>query len=337
MEPFFFVRARDGRPTRFQRFSMISPLFRLVPGFVQELLRLQAGSVVTLMQSGLVLGTKQLPEIVSSDETVVRVSRVASRGSTSQQFQITANAPGSAWLSGKSAGSSTVAPLRVCVGNFKNQDGLTIDLIASACRSSDPTAILEFQRLLDNISDNLFNENSDANIDHWGQLACGTVAKVGGMQLLSRKTNYSYHTYHMPLKRVDNRSDVQYKPGIISKAAAAIKRQLKTGVPVLAGVVYDPSTSMLQGGELAVTRGGGHTVLIVGSDEKGEKFLYIDPYPESSKMQYQGGMAAYPFPVCNFLGTFEIGDLAGRTGILRQSAATVGVLGELEIVSGPKI
>jgi len=341
MDPFFFVRTSDGRQARFQRFDdqpIIAPLLMPFTGVAQELLRLQISRTVTLMQSGVVSGTRRHPEIASSDDKVVRVGRVVTMGSAAQQFQISGVAAGSEWLVGKSTALSTIAPLRVCVGDFKNHGGFAIDFIANACRGSDAATILELQRLLDNNWNNLFNENSDANINHWGELACGTVAKVGGLQLFSSKTKYSYHNYHIPLKRVDSRSDIMYKPGVIAKAAAAIKRQLDSGVPVLVGVVYNPSTAMLGGGELDVTRVGGHTVLIVGSDSKGEKFLYIDPYPESSKLQYKGGMAEYPYPrVCNFLGTFEIGDLYGRTGILRQSADTVGVLTELEVVAGPKI
>ena len=75
------------------------------------------------------------------------------------------------------------------------------------------------------------------------------------------------------------------------QGAAAIKAKLKTGVPVLVGVVYNPSTAMLSGGELEVTRGGGHTVLIVGCNDGGTKFLYIDPYPKSSHLRYEGGMS----------------------------------------------
>ena len=342
MDPFFFVRTSDGRQARFQRFDdhpIIAPLLMPFTGVAQELLRMQTGRTVTLMQSGVVSGTRRHPEIVSSDDKVVRVGRVMTMGSADQQFQITGIAAGSEWLVGKSTTLSTIAPLRVCVGDFKNHDGFAIDFIAKACRGSNAATILELQRLLDNNSNNLFNEQSAANIHRWkSSLACGTVAKAGGLQLFSRKTEYSYHSYHIRVKRVESRRDIMYKPGVIAKAAAAIKRQLDSGVPVLVGVVYNPSTAMLGGGELEVTRSGGHTVLIVGSDSKGEKFLYIDPYSESSKLRYKGGMAEYPYPrVCNFLGTFEIGDLYGRTGILRQSADTVGVLTELEVVAGPKI
>jgi hypothetical protein len=203
---------------------------------------------------------------------------------------------------------------------------------------NSPGKIVQLQRLLDNNFDNLFNENSGANIRQWGELACGTVAKVGGIKSFSSRTNYDYHRYHTLLREVTDRSQVTYPAGLIPKAAAAIRAKLKTGVPVLVGVVYNPSNAMLSGGELEVTRGGGHTVLIVGCDDKVTRFLYIDPYPNSSHLRYEGGISAFPFKrTCDFLGTFEIGDLYGRKGILRQSPGCVGVLSELEIVSGPRV
>jgi hypothetical protein len=185
MEPCFCIRTRDGKLSRFQRFDdqpLVMPLLLPLAGLAQELIRLQIGQTVTLMQSGVIADKGSLPEIVSSNERVVRVSHVVSIGSTAQQFQVTALVAGSAWLLGKSD-SPVVPPLRVCVGNFKNHSGLETDLIESVCRGSDVPKIFELQRLLDNNSNNLFNENSDANIAHWGELACGTVAKVGGIEL----------------------------------------------------------------------------------------------------------------------------------------------------------
>jgi hypothetical protein len=96
-----------------------------------------------------------------------------------------------------------------------------------------------FGPLLENNFNNLFNENSKANELQHGPLACGTVAKYGGLHTFSGKTEYDYHWYHMPLKKVERRSDVTYSPDVIARAAAAIKAKLKTGVPVLVGVVYN--------------------------------------------------------------------------------------------------
>jgi hypothetical protein len=345
MDPFFFVTLPDGTKQRLMRFDAISALPAALTDLLGmsaqlDLIRLPVGRTVTLGQAGTVPdGTKtKLPDITSSDDHVVKVGRILRRGAHEQAFEASATGDGIAWLSCMAGGAVAGTPLGVCVGKFEHHTDMAIDMIADAFRTGDAIKIVQLQRLLDNNFDNLFNENSDANERQWGALACGTVAKVGGIKSFSNKTDYAYHSYHMPLKKVESRSDVTYRPGVIAKAAAAIKAKLKTGVPVLVGVVYNPSTAMLSGGELEVTRGGGHTVLIVGCNDGGTKFLYIDPYPKSSHLRYEGGMSRSPFSVtCEFLGTFEIGDLYGRTGILRQSAGSVGILGELELVSGPKV
>jgi hypothetical protein len=340
MDPFFFVNLPDGTKQRLARYDdkpVLPAIFDLALG-PQVLIRVPIGRTITLMQAGgsIVGGKTVLPDITSTDDHVVKVVRRNRRNRDEQSFEANAAADGFAWLSciTENAGAS----LGVCAGKVENHTDMTIDMIADAFRKGDAVKIVQLQRLLDNNFDNLFNENSDANVRQWGDLACGTVAKVGGIKSFSNKTNYDYHSYHVPLRKVERRSDVTYHPGVIAKAAAAIKARLKTGVPVLVGVVYNPSTLMLSGGELEVTRSGGHTVLIVGCNDSGTKFLYIDPYPNSSHLRYKGGMRRIPFErTCDFLGTFEIGDLEGRSGILRQSAGCVGELGPLEVVSGPRV
>jgi len=346
MDPFFFVTFPDGTKQRLMRFDAISALPPVLTHLLGvsssqlDLIRLPVGRTVRLMQSGTVPdGAKtRLPDITSSDDQVIKVGRVQSHGAHEQAFEASAVGAGLAWLTCTAGGAAAGTPLGVCVGKVENHTDMAVDMIADAFRNGDAVKIVQLQRLLDNNFNNLFNENSQANVRQWGDLACGTVAKVGGIKSFSNKTEYDYHSYHVPLKKVESRSDVTYRPGVIAKAAAAIKAKLKTGVPVLVGVVYNPLIATLQGGEIAVTRGGGHTVLIVGCNDSGSKFLYIDPYPESSKLRYTGGISRSPFSqICDFLGTFEIGDLYGRTGILRQSPGSVGVLSELEVVSGPRV
>jgi len=342
LDPFFFVNLSDGTKQRFVRFDYMPALPAIFMQALgpQELIRLPVGRNVMLMQAGatLVGGKNVLPDITSSDDFVVKVGRRIRRNPNEQAFEASTTKEGFAWLSCMAEGGIAGSQLGVCVGKFENHTEMAIDMIADAFRKGDAIKIVQLQRLLDNNFDNLFNESSDANVRDWGELACGTVAKVGGIKSFSNKTDYTYHSYHVPLRKVESRSDVTYRPGVIAKAAAAIKAKLKTGVPVLVGVVYNPSTAMLSGGELAVTRGGGHTVLIVGCNDNATKFLYIDPYPKSSHLRYEGGMTRFPFDLtCEFLGTFEIGELYGRPGILRQSAGSVGVLSELEVVSGPKV
>ncbi len=344
MDSFFFVKMPDGTKQRLNRSDkrpVLMPSLLAFADIAQELLRLPVGGKVALGQVGTVQSGASfvLPDIKSNDESVVKITRTLHRGGHEQAFEILATGAGFAWLFGSVGGNPTdLPPIGVAVGKIENHPDMTIDFIADAFRGGDVVKIVRLQRLLDNNFNNQFNENSDANVEQWGELACGTVAKVGGLKLFSDKTDYDYHRYHTLLRQVTDRRDVTYPPGVIAKAAIAIQAKLKKGVPVLVGVVYNPSTAMLSGGELEVTRGGGHTVLIVGCDAGAKKFLYIDPYPKASHLVYGGGIATFPFEeTCEFLGTFEIGDLYERKGILRQSPGSVGDLSELEIVSGPKV
>jgi hypothetical protein len=261
-----------------------------------------------------------------------------------QTFTLKAVSGGKATLNGRDTnGADVVAPLTVIVGQFAKHPGMEIDLIADACRGSDPAKIHELHRLLNNNFENLFNENTGANVAQWGELACGTVAKVGGIKLFSPKTNYDYQTYHKPLKKVTSRDDVQYDPKMLRKARQAILGRLMGGVPVIIGVVYAPSTMMLSQGQLQPTRAGGHTPLVVGADKDGWTFLYIDPYPRASRLKYGGGMAIDPFTeTCDHLGIFQFDLWERRGGVLRQRPDTQGQPGDLtfgtqfiEVISGP--
>jgi hypothetical protein len=282
MDAFFYVQMGDGARQRLNRFDdkpVTAPTSPLNADTAQELIRLPAGKNVTLGQIGMteVGGKNVTPDIVSSDETVVKVGRILRKFGREQSFEITTVGAGFATLSCRAGGALADAPpLGVAVGNFEKHTDMETDLIADAFNSGVVTTIAQLQRLLDNNTENLFNENTKANENHWGKLACGTVAKVGG-GLFSSKTDYDDHYYPDRIRSVTSRSDVTYPAGIMTKAANAIQTKLQTGVPVLVGVVYSPSTAMLSGGELQVTRTGGHTVLIVGCDEDANKFLYIDP------------------------------------------------------------
>jgi hypothetical protein len=116
-----------------------------------------------------------------------------------------------------------------------------------------------------------------------------------------------------------------------------------SGRPVLVGCAYEPQTSMLKEGHLQATLDGGHSVLIVGCNEAKTEFLYVDPFPGGSNMQYTGGIAAdsYP-PECFFLGVFKVNtweEVLGRGPVLCKHHDADGPWGGdryLEVISGPK-
>src|SRR5262249_16323342 len=160
------------------------------------------------------------------------------------------------------------------------------------------------------------------NVGKFGTaLACGDVAADAGHILLGRVST-TYSSYHVPLRSVSSRDDVKYEPATMSRARAAIQRLLKGGTAVRVGTAHHATWGMFKGGDLRPTSSGGHFVLIVGWDESANKFLYVDPWLDGSKLAYQGGVAgspSRPTAPCSFMGMFETDAASSRGPVLRQT------------------
>ena len=266
---------------------------------------------------------------------VVTLSKL-SGGGTTRTFTITGIAVGTAALlvDGQN-------PLFVVVGSFTNHAGMEHDLIANAFKSSSNLSKMHvLTRMLFNNDDNLFNENSDYNEGKWGILACGTVSKVGGAAVFFDKLDYTDNTYYSPPLRGNTRDDIKYDMARLQKGLDAIKARLAKGIPSIVGMVYDPEDAIKQG-YIHPTKKGGHTVPIVGCSPDGRQFLYIDVYPNGSKLTYTGGhFGLNLFPnECGYLGIFQVtNDAVRKIDILRGTPATGDFFSGssfLEVVTGP--
>lgn len=298
------------------------------------------------LAAGILLGKSTGPDILT-------ISALKGNGAK-RSFTITATSAGTAALF---ADGST--PLVVDVGDFKNYPGMEIDLIAETFRKSDPAKTHVLQRMLFSNSDNLFNEQSDANQRHWCPnfpksrcLPCGTVSKVGASQIF-HPVDYSYHPYYTPVPGMQSaaarsaltRASIKYDNAALDKGIAAIRKRLDKGIASIVGLTYIPEFAVRANGTFSETGSGGHTVPIVGCSSDNKKFLYIDVYEKGSKLKYEGGhMGGGLFPnPCHFLGIFErVTDDAGRgTDCLRTPDIMAGDSGTftnpqyLEVVSGP--
>jgi hypothetical protein len=316
-----------------------------------ERIAIHLNKEIELEQWGSTLAFGETPKIRLDKEGVVEL-RIIDRPSSDKPFTISkrkiglkAVGEGVAIISGKDEfGNVLVSPLNVVAGDFKNHKGMVKDLLADVGRSSNPYLLYLLQRLLHNHYSNLFNQFNDASVaKHQSPLACGKVAKAGGEAMISRVISHSYEkdsSYHQPLRKVTSRNDVKYDPDVLLKATRTIAGHVMSGHPVLVGCVYEPKTSMLKDGHLQATRDGGHSVLIVGCNEAKTEFLYVDPFPGGSNLQYTGGIASetYP-PKCFYLGVFKLEKVTGRGTVLRKHHDTEGPWGGdryLEVISGPK-
>lgn len=283
---------------------------------------------------------------------VVAVSTLSGSG-PNRTFTLKAVRPGAAALL-----ADGTSPIGIIVGDFKNHPEFDIDLIADVFRSSDPAKMHVLTRMLFSNWDNLFNEDSEDNQRHWCPgypanpcLPCGTVSKVGST-LIFHPVEYDYQIYYKRLTGMGNataraafkREDIKYDETKLKQGCDAIKKRLVKGMPSVVGLVYIPASAIRAGGELDTFGTGGHSVPIVGCDTNATRFLYIDVYPDGSKLKYTGGHAGRDlFPnECTYLGVFELVDDPVRgTPVLRARPGTAGPSGIfdgdqfLEVTSGP--
>ncbi|WP_246206209.1 hypothetical protein [Propylenella binzhouense] len=310
----------------------------------------QTGKRVRLEIAGIAKSRTTLTTSVTPAGSLL-ISDLAPAG-TKRGFALTAVRPGSSILA-VTDGDGNGASVFVSVGDFKNHSGLDQDLIANVFRGTDLAKMHVLTRTLFNNWENLFNESSEGNQLHWCAnyatkkqrcLPCGTVSKVGG-SLIWTPVDYHYeHAYYEPIPQGKRnasltRADIKYDSARLDQARQAIRKRLERGEPSVVGLVYIPSSAIRSDGSFNVTGSGGHSVLIVGCDSAAKTFLYIDVYPNGSKFHYKGGHAGQEhFPLCNFLGMFEVFDDGRGTPALRQQTASENFFSGasfLEVVSGP--
>jgi hypothetical protein len=324
----------------------------------EEKLVLHRDREVILEQRGTIdPAGKVLPEIVSTDPTAVKVVKATKFDKLGKQLvTIKAVGAGRAELKGHDPKdppgtfAAGLAPLTVVAGEFENHTDMKVDLLADVCRGSDPGRIHAVHRLLNDNSDNIFNENWDHNINQFGPRACGTVSKVGGAVLWGGDAEpKDFKTYHVALSRyaeVTSRAQVKYNKETVLKAAAAIQGWLeRKKVPVVVGIFFGPPSKANYYGQLERTGLNGHSVLIVGCNKAGTRFLYVDPWYGGSNLQYRGGVRGVSGggfdQVCPDLGVIQIDYWEGGRGpLLRTSSEVTGTFRDvddsfLEVISGP--
>ena len=230
--------------------------------------------------------------------------------------------------------------LLVQVGRFESHANMEHDLIANVYRSADPEKMHELNRMMFNDPENLFNENSSGNRKKWGDLACGTVSKVGGAALFFPKLDYGYKEYYKTPIVGKTRADIKIDGPTLERGRNALAARLAKGQPSIVGLIY--MDGAIQRGTVNVTGGGGHTVLVVGCSSDKRQFLYIDVWQDGSKLQYTGGYAGralFPNP-CTELGLFEMKtDPMRGIQILRSTTPGDDAVFQgsqfLEVVAGP--
>jgi hypothetical protein len=290
-------------------------------------------------------------DVISGDPKTVVISNVQ-RTRSKLTFTVSAVGSPSVVIDGMDGSGKKAAAIAIFAGDFKNQSGMAIDLLADICRGPNAAKTLAVQRLLFSQPDNIFDQNNNpVNLAKFGKWGCGKIVKASGTALFDQVSEIQYENpYHEPLDAVKQRTDVKYKSATIAKVRTAIQTLLQKGIPVRVGVLDSPMSMQVQDHKLIAYFKGGHTTLIVGCDKNAKQFLYIDTWRDGSELKYDGGISSTPVKdPCMYMGLFTVmndparlvaGDDKLALNLIQKDPNIGGTFKGaifLEIVSGPPI
>jgi hypothetical protein len=312
-----------------------------------ERIAIHLGQRVELYQAGGQDASGTMPTIKASKPGIVNITNVQKVSADLQKFTIEALVEEQLVLLGQdSAGKRIVDPLVVTAGRFQNHTTMVIDLLAEKLgQSSDPVKIHTLRRLLENDDTNLFDQFHQANVTRYGSpLACGRVVYDRWNDLKVGQANgWDNERYHRWLAGTPNTiQDVKYDQDRVERAQRKIRALLEKKIAVRVGVSLPLAATHMTviNGDLVAYHAGGHYVLIVGCNAASDEFLYVDPLPGASRLEYTGGIQILEKPgshECNHLGIFHVhrnpAAVEGRRYFLRQRVSS-GIVGT-EVIRGP--
>ena len=156
-----------------------------------------------------------------------------------------------------------------------------------------------------------------------GHYNCGDVSAGYGKRLFDNPTTTAFFAYYLP-PTSDKVDDLRFNPQQMNGAIGRIKASLNKGISIRVWLIHDDGF-----GKVISARDATHFVTIIGYG--GTKFLYLDPWPDGSKFQYEGGM--YPKLNTRYIGQFEFDPTNLSLGI-RSSATSVGSM-RYTVIAGP--
>ncbi len=217
--------------------------------------------------------------------------------------------------------------VRVC-GQPQPCSGYDVDLLSNLAISGNGAQIKKYSDIIGGPGDktNPLSQDPDKPV-----LDCGDVAGAYGKKLFGKDTSVAWYVYYLP-PTTDKRADLRFPPQQMSAKINLIKTMLKQGTSVRVWVVDSDGFSKPV---IQSNANNTHFITLIGYSDAYSKFMYIDPWPGGSQMNYDGGM--YASSPVNFLGEliWEPMDLGkgirSSAAAIRQSPAQMGYT----VIAGP--
>ena len=205
-------------------------------------------------------------------------------------------------------------------GAPSKQTGYDVDLLSDLAISGNAKAVRAYTRILTGPHDNthILSQNTQQ-----GHFNCGDVAAGYGSRFFTKPASTVYFAYYQP-PTSDKMADLRFYPDRVQTAIARIKSLVNQGIPVRVWLIHDDGFKPVIQGDWRT-----HFLTIIGYSST--KFLYLDPWPGGSILDYDGGM--YPKTGNWFMGelTFDMSKLA--KGICSPTGSRGAH--EYKVIAGP--
>jgi hypothetical protein len=253
---------------------------------------------------------KVLPDKVSAASTLFTI-----KGTTTPlDFGVTACVAGTAQRYSED--------LKVHVGGSPTkQPGYTVDLLSEVALTGNAVQVHQYSRIVKGPSDSTHILSQDTRRGHYN---CGDVAAGYGTKIFSKATFVSYFAYYLP-PTSDKMADLRFNANRVRDGVAKIKAMVAKGTPVRVWLIHDDGFST------PVIRGDWRTHFLTIIGFSATKFLYLDPWPTGSRLDYEGGM--YPKKSIAFMGELEFDMSHFDLGI--GSPTTAAGAHKYKIIAGP--
>lgn len=255
-----------------------------------------------------------LPDKVPAASTLFELKG----SSVTSEFGVTASVAGTTVRYSKD--------LKVQVGNNPTkQPGYTVDLLSDVALYGNALQVYRYSRIMRDPP----NATHILSQKTTGKLDCGDTAAAYGVisnpksylnasiykakHLFSKEVYLNYQLYYLP-PTSDKMADLRFKANLVRDGIAKVKYMLSKGQPVRVWLIHHDGFArpVIQGDTRT------HYLTIIGFSAT--KFLYLDPWPGGSSLQYDGGM--YPKRWIAFMGELEYDPSNLDMGIASPSTAT---------------
>ena len=206
------------------------------------------------------------------------------------------------------------------LNNPTKQPGYTVDLLSDVALSGNALQVHRYSHIMRDPSNNTHILSQKTT----GLLNCGDTAASYGPKIFRKETSTSYFQYYLP-PTSDKMADLRFNASRVGEGIAKIKTMLSKGQPVRVWLIHHDGFSR------PVIHGDTRTHFLTIIGFSATKFLYLDPWPSGSVLDYDGGM--YSKRSIAFMGELEFDASHLDLGIV--SPSTAGGAHTYKVLAGP--